>query len=435
MANTYKPEEVAEGLSAVLDGIEEYARTFVRLPESAVPAVCAWIAHTYLIDGNGFPACVTPRLGFTSRKRGGGKSQAMMVVSKLSRNGETIMLPSKAGWMNKIERNHATICLEEADKTFPKETSRIEIQAALNAGYSAEGGSIIHGNREVPTHAFAAFAGIGPVLECNPGLEPLWSRTIKVEMVQAYGMNFPEYDAEEHGKGTNYLRSAIESWMEIATQVYGLGLRSLVPEPLSDVEPRRNQIWRVLRRIGMAAGEVWCARINESCVDMESGRSSAEPVRTQQQRIWPDVCAVTHGESQIGTMELVRRLRALPDSPWAFLWSDAGIGAARELSALLEPHGLVADNIRTALPGVGTLKEKGYRLTDHRSCTVCQPESVSTDDLPSGTDGLGTERMPEAGTDEPTERVDVSRLAALMSVTPSRERAPATAPLFTPPTV
>lgn len=430
MAHEYKPEEVSEGLTAILDGIEEYVRVFVRLPESSVPAVVAWIAHTYLTDENGFPACVTPRLGFTSRKRGGGKSQAIGVVQRLSKNGETIILPSKAGWMNAIERDHSTICLEEADKTFPKENSRIEIQAAMNSGYAPDGGTILHGNRKVPTHAFAAFAGIGPVLECNAGLEPLWSRTIKVEMIQAYGMEYPEYDRELHGKGTKYLREAIASWMDIASLTYGSGLRKLMPEPLADVEPRRNQIWRVLRRIGIAAGGDWQARIDESCEDMESGRSSAEPVKTQQQRIWPDVRAVTMGESQVGTMELVRRLRALPDSPWSFLWSGANTGSARELAALLEPHGLVVSEVRTVLPGnVGTLKEKGYRLTDHRQCTICPKDGLSTDELGSDADDPSAARMEENGTDGSAARMDVGMLAALMSVQPTTARRPV-APVF-----
>lgn len=393
----YSTEECAENLSAALDAVEQYVRHFVRVPESAVPAVCAWIAHTYLIDENGFPAGVTPRLGFTSRKRGGGKSTALGVVYRLSRHGKMVMLPSKAGWMNAIERDHATLCLEEADKTFPKENSRIEIQAAINSGYAPDGGSILHGNREVPTHAFTAFAGIGPVLEVNPGLEPLWHRTIKVEMEPVFGVRFPEYDIELHGRMTSYLKQVLTSATELATIIYGEGLRALSPALLPDMDARRDQIWRVLRRIGMAAGPEWSQRIDASCVDMESGRSGAAPILSQQQRIWADVRAVTHGESQVGTQELINRLRQLPDSPWAFLWPKAeSPGVARELATLLAPHGLVPDIIRVPMPGgMGTIKERGYRLTDHAACGVCTDDSlVARTPLPPA-------QMPEHGTDAP----------------------------------
>lgn len=409
----YSKEECAENVAAALDSVEEYAREFVRMPESAVPAVCAWILHTYLIDENGFPAGVTPRLGFTSRRRGGGKSTAMGVVIRLSRNGEKILLPSKAGYMNLIERKRATIGLEEMDKSFPKESSRMDIQAAINSGYEPEGGTIAHGNREVPMHAFVTFAGIGPVLESNPGLEPLWHRTIQVEMEPVFGVRFPEYDSELHGRRTAYLRQVLASVMELATLVYGEGLRSLTPPMLPDMDARRDQIWRVLRRIGMAAGAEWSNRIDASCADMESGRTGAAPVLSQQQRIWSDVRAVTHGDAVVGTLDLIERLRALPDSPWAFLWPKAeSPGVARELASLLEPHGLLPGMYRVPVPGGGTNRERGYDLTEHRNCTVCLTTvSLCTDEDGSDADNVSADRMPESGTDAfviapPASRVD-----------------------------
>lgn len=420
----YTAEECAENLSNALDAIEAYVREFVRLPESSVPAVCAWIAHTYLIDENGFPSTVTPRLGFTSAKPGGGKSTALAVVIRLARNGEVFMLPSKAGWMNAIERDHNTIGVDEMDKTFPRENSRMDLQAAINSGYAPDGGTILHGNRKVPTHAFVAFAGLGPVLKCNTGLAPLWHRTINVEMEPVFGVRFTEYDSEIHGRQTSYLKLVTESAMELATLVYGPGLRMLTPPMLDNLDARRDQIWRVLRRIGMAAGAQWHERIKASCADMESGRSGAAPVLSQAQRIWPDVRTVTYGESMVGTIDLIERLRALPDSPWAYLWPKTGIGPARELAALLEPHGLIPENVPV---GYGGSKEKGYRLTNHRACPICS----DTDETLAGTDGAGAERMEETGTDALT----LSSLAASMSVQPVTSRAPyrASVPLFTPP--
>lgn len=457
----YSEAECAEYLSAALDAIEKNLRFFVRIPESAIPAVCAWVAHTYLIDENGFPGTVTPRLGFTSRKRGGGKSTALNAVCRLVRNGKKTMLPSKAGWMNAIEREHATICLDEADKTFPKETSRVDIQAALNAGYEPDGGTILHGNREVPTHAFVGFSGIGPVLECNTGLEPLWHRTIKVEMIPVEGVEYPEYDIEEHGRDIAQIKRVIGSSMALATEIYGIGLKSIKPEMLPGMDGRRTQIWRVLRRIGIAAGPKWQERIDQSCVDMESGRSGEPPIRSQQARIMDDVRTVTYGESVISTDELVSRLRELPDSPWSFLWprgsreGEIGVspGVARQLAELLEPHGLMPVPVRVPLPsGHGATRERGYRLTDHRNCGVCTDESRPVRMMPS------TERMPMNGTDavcmgcedgcadcaEPFNvmgalseeaTVELSSLAVSMAVQPVMHRAPAPLPLFTPPSM
>jgi hypothetical protein len=303
--------------------------------------------------------------------------------------------------MNLIERKHATICLEEADKTFPKESSRVDIQAAINSGYEPDGGSIAHGNREVPMHAFVAFAGIGPVLETNAGLEPLWHRTVQVEMEPVMGVRFPEYDGEKHARGTAYLRSAITSWTEIASQVYGPGLRRLDPVLLPNVDARRDQIWRVLRRIGMAAGPQWQARIDEACIDVEAGRSGAAPVLTQQQRIMADVYTATYGVDRMSTEELIDRLRRLPESPWAFLWPNGSTpGSARELAALLEPHGLRSVIDRYPLPGgVGMLKAHGYRLTDHQGCERCGDET-HTDDFGSDTDEQSADRMTNGGMDD-----------------------------------
>jgi hypothetical protein len=424
----YTPDEAAELLSNALDSVETYVTTFVRLPDASVPAVCAWIAHTYLISNDGFPAGVTPRLGFTSRQRGGGKSTALETVKRLSRNGETVLIPSKAGYMNLIEQQHATICLEEMDKTFPKENSYRDIQAMINAGYSPDGGTITHGNRAVLMHAFVAFAGIGPVLESNPGLAPLWHRTIQVEMIPVHGVRFPEYDSEVHGRATAYLRQVLGSAMEYATLVYGNGLRDLTPPLAETMDGRRDQIWRVLRRIGMAAGGEWNERVERSCADMEAGRSGAAPVLSQQQRIWPDVAQVTRGESQVGTQDLIERLRALPDAPWAFLWPTATSPAVgRELAALLEPHGLLPDTVRVVLPGgLGTHKDRGYRLTDHRVCSICPRDDSYADGFGSDTDEQSS------GTDDPLAQMTGSGtdvMAALLGVEPVTPRRPSAVPV------
>lgn len=360
------PQELADAQEygeAVLDDIEDYVRRFVRIPEHTVPAVVAWIAHTYMVRADGRLIYVTPRLGFISEKPGGGKTTATRTVTRLSRNGEAVAMPSRAGYMNLVERDQATIGLVEMDKTFPRENSRIEIQIALNTGYEPDAGSITHANRKVDVHAPVVWDGLAPVLRANGGLAPLWTRTIVVTMAALDGVTVEEYDSELHGRTTQRMRKSIKCWADMVVDQ----LRHIELPPIDGVETRRAQIWRVLRRIGVMAGPVWSERIEDSCKAIESGRAAEGPVLTPAQRIMADVLTVASGMERITTEDLVMGLHGIPDSPWRFLWPEPDSTATgRELARLLLPHGMVPRVDR--YEGVAA---RGYRLADHASCVRC----------------------------------------------------------------
>lgn len=373
-----EPEELAEIQEfghEVLCSIEENVRMYCRIPEHAVPAVVAWIVHTYIVRADGRLIYVTPRLMFVSEEPGSGKSTALKTVKRLVRNGEMVSMPSRAGYMNLVERDQATVCLDEMDKLFPRENSHQEIQNALNTGYEPDGGSITHANRKVDVHAAVAGAGNAPVLRANPGLVPLWTRSITVMMVPAQGAALTEYDPEEHGRMTFALKQSIKSWVEL----FADELRKITLPGIDGLENRRAQIWRVLRRIGVMAGPEWAQRIDDSCRAIESGRSNEGPVRTPQQRIMADVLSVTSGLGKVATADLVERLRVLPGAPWRFLWPDGhNSSSSRELASLLAPHGLAPRPIRMPVPGTRvTVPERGYDLSAHEGCERCLTRGVT----------------------------------------------------------
>lgn len=356
--------------AAVLNAVEGFYRRFVRLPsDAAVTATVLWIAHTHMVQADGTLATgVTPRLGFISDDPGSGKSTALERAVSLSRKGEIILLPSLAGFLNLIERDQATIGLDEADKMFRTANSYAAIQTGLNSGYKRNGGSITHANRKVDAFAPVAFAGLSTVLRSNSGLRPLFTRTIAVEMRALKGVTVEEYDDELHDPLTHILRTALESWAETAVGE----LRSATVEPVGGVENRRAQIWRPLLRLAALAGGEWPVRAYKACAELESGRSAEKPVLTPEQRIMDDVMHVAGGVPKVSTVALVESLRGLPETPWRFLWPDAQSPAVgRELAHLLEPHGLSPRTDRYAVPGLGSVPMKGYRLADHVACERC----------------------------------------------------------------
>jgi hypothetical protein len=413
-------EEYPQG-AATLDATERWLNRFVHFPSDAHSTLTTlWVAGSHMTDETGTVVHKAyGRLGFVSDQPSSGKTTAMERALALTPRGETLVQPSQAGILDALEER-ATIGLDEADKYFGKTGRMPHVVALLNAGYK-QGASLRHRGRKVNTFSLVMYSGLLEALGVNPDLAPLRTRSFLVEMVPApLGTDVTEYDDERHDGVEGMLRHALASWgRSVAPMV-----ADVVAEAPEGVHNRRAQLWRPLLRVAALAGGDWPERALSACDELESGVSTAEVVQTPGQRIMADVLSVCKGVDRIPTGVLLERLYGIAGAPWRFVLADSGSsGTARELAALLEPHGLLPKLLWFELPDVGRLQMRGYALTDHQGCGICPADPPHTDELDSHTDQTSLH------TDEPVHVTDALRPPVEPKV--RDPRLPSAAPMIT----
>jgi hypothetical protein len=368
-------EEHPQG-AAVLDATERWLRRFVHFPSEAHYTLATlWVAGSHMTDETGTVVHKAyGRLGFVSNEPASGKTTAMERALALTPRGEVLVQPSLAGIMDAIDERQI-IALDEADKYFGRTGRMAHVTAFLNAGYKQGGGLVRHRGRKVDSFALVMYSGLLEALGVNPDLQPLRTRSFLIEMhAMTHGTTVEEYDDERHDAPQGILRQAVASWAHSVAHVAS----GVVVETPEGVTNRRAQIWRPLLRTAALAGGYWPDRAREACEELESGISSAALVLTPEQRIIADVLAVCEGVSRVPTPTLIEALHEVEGAPWKFVLPHkkggaASSGTARELAALLEPHGLFPRPLRFEVPEVGMLRLHGYELTDHQECGMCTP--------------------------------------------------------------
>lgn len=381
-------EEYPQG-AAVLDATERWLRRFVHFPtEAHYTLATLWVAGSHMTDETGTVVHKAyGRLGFVSNEPASGKTTAMERALALTPRGEVLVQPSLAGIMDAIDANEI-IALDEADKFFGKSSRMAHVTAFLNAGYKQGGGTVRHRNRKVDSFALVMYSGLLEALGVNPDLAPLRTRSFLIEMHATTGsVTVEEYDDERHDAPQSILRQAVASWGRSVAHLAS----AVVVETPESVTNRRAQVWRPLLRTAALAGGYWPDKAREACEELESGVSTGAVVLTPEQRIIADVLSVCEGVSRIPTPVLIEGLHGVEGSPWKFVLPHKAGGAvssgtARELAALLEPHGLFPRPLRFEVPEVGLLRMHAYDLTDHQGCRMCPQTTPYTDELALYTD-------------------------------------------------
>lgn len=431
-------EEINQG-AHVLDSVERWMSKFVHFPSTTHSTITAlWVAGTHMTgaaSAESAPQLVHlayPRLGFVSNEPGSGKTTAMERALALCPRGELLIQPSMAGIMDAVDERQ-TIGIDEADKYFGKRGgAQAQVIGFINAGYRKNGGSVRFKNRRVDSFAPMLYSGLLEALGVNPALLPLRTRSLLLEMHPApYGVKVGEFDDEKHEYAQDTLRDALASWGKLVAPRVP---RIVVPD-VEGVNNRRAQLWRALFRVAILAGGEWPEKAMRACLDIESGMASQGPTLTPEQRLMADVRAVA-GRSRIATTELISRLHAIPGAPWRYVFPDhTGTGEARDIAAMLEPHGLVPDTFWFDIPELGKMQRRGYDLSTHEGCRICPAEESGTDETGSQTDDIysGTDEW-EDGTDDAGHVTD-AYLIKPPAPPVVRHSQGAAVPLFVPPSL
>jgi hypothetical protein len=377
MANEYPPGARA------LDSTERFLRRFIYLPsDHHYRMVTLWIAGTHFTNSEGAPVhSAYGRLGFVSDQPGSGKSFSTERVLALVPKSELLVQPSLRGIVDAVEE-HNVIALEEADKYFSGKSQR-HVIAFLNTGYRRSGAVLRHANKRVDAFCLAIYNGLNETVAVNPELRALRTRTLMVPMtIPPSNVELEEYDYEIHPGTEARLSEALASWATMVTRY----VTKVSVEMPPNVTGRRKEIWQPLLRVSVLAGGPWPEYAYEACKAIETDSFSDALIATPEDRIMSDIALIADGRVRIPTADLLAGLCELPRAPWGSMWPNPESSAvARELAALVMPHGLLSGTYWFSVPGLPTkVQMKGYDLSSHSGCELCTvtdtPGADVTDD-------------------------------------------------------
>jgi hypothetical protein len=336
----------------LLDEIRAAFSKYVVFPSpEALDATVLWCAATHAQ-----PAWEhAPRLAVLSPEKRCGKSRLMDVAEVVCYQPLVTINTSTAALVRSItEDDPPTIMVDEADTIFGnKKTAENneDIRGILNAGHQRNRPYLRwnmtgRSAEQCPTFAMVMLAGLGKLPDT------IMDRAIVIRM-RRRGPNekVKPFRTRRDAQPLQGLRDKVNAW---ATENIGT-LQDA--EPDMPVEDRAADTWEPLFVIAHLAGGDWPERAEQACLALTSEDPDDDHEGTRLladlKLIWPE------SETSLHTIEILRRLHQLEESPWE-QWGHKGEPLnAENMAALLKPYGVKSTNVR--LDGA---QRKGYHRND-----------------------------------------------------------------------
>lgn len=269
-----EPATVATADRHAADGAEmigyirRYLSEYAAMTAAQLDVTALWAVHAHVRDGAGRLAWrATPRLMFMSSEPGSGKSRCLELLGRLCPFTYGLDTePTAAGLAHTLDKEHATVLLDESDVLFGKGSRREGVRAILLSGYTRNGTVLkMRGSRAERAKVFGPVSMAGlDVLQKATGdaLTALLDRCVIVRMTKA-GRDLPDLGLAADRAG-EILRGVAAAW----TQEHVISLITAEPEMPDGIRGRAAQIWAPLLAIADEIGGDWPARAREACVEL-----------------------------------------------------------------------------------------------------------------------------------------------------------------------
>ncbi len=366
--------------AAVLDAVDAHHRRFNVFPsEHVFTAVSLWNAHTHLLDA--FES--TPRIAFLSPEPGSGKTRALEIIQTLVPRPMITTDVSPAALFRSVSDTEArpVVLLDEIDTVFgPRASGNEDLRGLINAGHRRSGvvyRCVGDGSSQVvqpfPVYAALATAGLGDLPDT------ILTRSVVVRMRRrAPNETVEPFRERIHVAEGHTLRDRLAEWADtVRDQIAGAW-----PEMPEGITDRPADVWEPLIAVADAAGGDWPARARAACVALVTAASTGDKASTGI-RLLADLRDAFGDAERLLSADLVDRLTALDDAPWADL--DGKPLTPRTLARMLSDY-VTADNqpirSRNIKTGPRTVS-KGYYAADLadawlRYCPPRSDESATT---------------------------------------------------------
>lgn len=333
----------------LLHQVEQSLRRYVILPsDEATTAVTLWIAASHAA-----PAWNTAaRLVIRAPEKRCGKSRLLDIIEAICHRPIMTVNASPSAIYRLIgsaQGDPPTVLIDEADTIFGDHTGPNEdLRGLLNAGHQ-RGRPALRWDvntrtvEELDTYAMAALAGIGRMPDT------IEDRAVIIKMRRrAPNETVQPYRLRRDAPPLNRLRAQLHQW----ARSHHDQLTKAIPEmPLED---RAADTWEALIAIADQAGAPWPELARAAAVFLTDEVGNDESIATV---LLADCRAAFAGRSVIRTDELLAKLKAELEAPWA-TYGPNGL-TPRSLAKILKEFGITSHNLRQD----GT-QSKGYRASE-----------------------------------------------------------------------
>lgn len=273
------PQAAAVVKTAPIDGDRLLRQVYGYLGHMAVwPSQAAQITATLYAaacwardDSTQLPVWqYMPRLFFTSKEGGSGKSRMSRLTAALCPGGKRLAEMTKASLIDLIAQRH-TVVVTELDVTVGTGRRTQWLTGIANVGYEFDGAtSRKQGGKvqEIPLFGPMILDGLDSVIHSTGvDLKTLMSRCIIVHVERApEGYRAPRYDREKRAIAAA-IGMRLARWM---AQEVKDGIGDRVPEMPEHLGNRPHDLWEPLAAVAEAAGGDWPAFARYACEHIES---------------------------------------------------------------------------------------------------------------------------------------------------------------------
>lgn len=344
----------------LLDDVRAQLERFVSFPsEAAAVAVTCWVAHTHILDR--FDS--TPRLAILSPEPGSGKSRLLEVLAQLTHDPVETVNTSAAYLARRISgaTTPPTVLFDEVDTLFgvrARDAASEELRGILNSGHRRNGvynRAAVRGKEvvleEFTTFAAVAMAGLGDIPDT------VRARSVIVPMRRrAPGEVVEPYRERQNGSELVAVRVRLATWTKRVSRRIGAPW-PVMPDGITD---RDADVWEPLLAVADAAGGEWPALARQAALGILN--DARDRPATLGVRLLADVRRVFGDEKRLAAVELLGRLLAIEDAPWADLGGRGPIDS-RYLGRMFDGYGIVRSHSVRFDPSAGGTR-KGWERHD-----------------------------------------------------------------------
>ena len=345
-------EECSGCLGCALAGVQRFVNRYVAFasPDQAV-AVTLWVAHTHVFEYFD----TSPILAITSAEKRSGKTRLLDVLELLVARPWRTVLPSEAVVYRKIEAEHPTLMLDEADAIFGKATGANHegLRALLNAGNRAgtKVPRMIGASTEMTVKDFDVYtpkvvAGIGSLPDT------VADRSILIRLRRRASSE--TVDRFRRGEVQDVADDVLNT---LAAHICTYDFDGARPELPVELDDRAADGWEPLLAIAEVAGGDWVSRGRKAAIALSADRELEDESLSHIMLADIRIVFETRNAPYVHTADLVADLKNMSERPWGTFYGR-GLGP-HDIARLIRPYGVSSSTVRKG----GTVL-KGYRRAD-----------------------------------------------------------------------
>jgi putative DNA primase/helicase len=315
----------------LLHDLAAIIKRHIVLDNDSAAAVALWIVLTYVshvVD-------TLPILAITSPEKRCGKSRLLSVLLRLVYQPMACVDITPAALFRSIEKWHPTLLVDEAD-TFLKEN--VELRGIFNSGHTRDQAWVPRCvGDEMDVQMFSTWApkSIAQIGELPSTLR---DRSIQISMKRRARGEVVVPLRKTPKTEFDILRRKILRWVLDKTQLIET-IEPSLPDTLND---RAADNWLPLMAIAVAAGEDWPEIARSALINLSASEDEEDSVMTALlaalRRLFKER-NMTENDGFLSTDEILKKLNADKEAPWAGWRQGNGISAER-LASFLRRFGI-----------------------------------------------------------------------------------------------